>query len=122
MELNPEQKQELITALEKIEGRPDAERWREYKNILFKVNPKLQPVDRDFIKDLDAERDAQFNEYGSGNNLRRLMEMPRYLYDTLLLADPELNARIGSPDKGVSQAVWRELATTFPEYRIARKI
>lgn len=124
LQLTQEQKKQLVEAVEKIEGLPESQRWREYKNLLLKINPKLRPIDEKFIRDLNEDRRAQFNDFGSDKamSIRRLLEMPRYIYDTLTIADPELNRKITSSVKGESKAAWRKLARVFPEYRIARKI
>lgn len=124
IQLNPEQKKQLVKSVEKIEGLPDSQRWRETKNLLLKVNPKLRAIDQQFIAELNDLRRDQINDFGANkqHNIRHLMEMPRYLYDALLLLDTNLEDRVQSKEKGESKAVMRKLAATFPEYRIASKI
>jgi len=122
--INPTYKKQYVDHLGKIEGLPDMQRWRAIKNLLLDVNPKLKPLDRKFILDVKELRDDQKNDFGANDRhtLRALVEMPKYLYDALIVADPEFNRKMTSKHKGESKALWRKVAKTFPEYRIARKI
>lgn len=120
--------QEVKTAiakdLERVEALPIEKRMREYKDLLLKVNPELIPVDRQFIEDIKEIREDQANEFASSKDrsMRHLIEMPRYLYDALLVADEEFGRLVSSKDKGESKKLWQMMAKVFPEYRIAGQI
>lgn len=100
------------------------EKWRATRDFLRAINPQVRKIDDDFILELNKTRNDQINDFGSNKamNLRQLIDMPEYMYEALITADPELLPDINSKDKDTTTRVWRKLAQVFPEYRIARKI
>lgn len=109
--------------VERIEGLPQQKRWREIKNLLFKVKPDLISIDRKFCEAIAEER-----EFGMGNDLgssksgstRRLYSMPQYLYAALHLIDPDFTRMQDDIDE--SKKLNLDIARAFPEYRTSRKI
>lgn len=119
------EKQRLLDHLEKIEHMPQAQRWREAKNFLIKINPKVAAIDREFCDQVNLTRLAQNNDVGSSKSgdVRHLLDMPTFMYEMLLLVDPQLNRDLNlSHDNNLKRECWRKLANVFPEYRVAGKI
>ena len=119
--LNP--RQQFAQELERIEGLPQMQRWREIKNLLFKIKPELKPIDADFCaairqgRDFNMLKDTGASKSGS---TRRLYSMPQYMYAAITLMDPEFLTL--SEDKDANKALHRKIARAFPEYRLAKKI
>lgn len=117
-------RKKYIQQIEKIEGLPEAERWREIKSFALKLNPGLAEVDRATIRDIRETKDVQLNDIGSSKSLstRHLLDMPRYLYDALIAFDRDLDQKLNGDNAELSKRTWHKLARTFPEYAIPRKI
>lgn len=113
-----------LQQLDKIlSQRKDSDRWRGIRLFLLAHNPKVAEMDKGFIESLNETRDDQLNDFGSNKamNIRQLMDMPTYLYEALITADPDLLPLMNSDHKTQTK-IWRKLAAAFPEYKIARKI
>jgi len=108
--------------LEKIEGLPQAERWRAIKNLLFKTKPDLIALDKQFIEGIKDERANMLNDLGSTKSLstRKLLSMPQYLYAALHILDPEFTRLQEDPDTATKTNL--KLAKVFPEYCLAKRI
>jgi len=108
--------------LEKIEGLPQAERWRAIKNLLFKTKPDLIALDKQFIEGIKDERANMLNDLGSTKSLstRKLLSMPQYLYAALHILDPEFTRLQENPDTATKTNL--KLAKVFPEYCLAKRI
>lgn len=117
-------REQYLAQLDKIMALPQTEKWRATRDFLRAINPQVRKIDDDFILELNKTRNDQINDFGSNKamNLRQLIDMPEYMYEALITADPELLPDINSKDKDTTTRVWRKLAQVFPEYRIARKI
>lgn len=118
-------KERKLKQLDQILARPtQTERWRGIREFLLAYNPKIQAVDKQFIEDLNTTRAEQFNEFGSNKamNIRQLMDMPAYLHEALITADPDLLEQMNNPDVNIQKKIWRELTLAFPEYKIGRKV
>ena len=115
-------KEQFLQEIERIEGLPEAERWHEIKTLLLAVNPELKPLDDHFVAQLEDDRNEQDNDFGASKerSLRMLIDVPRYLYDALIIADPEFEQQV--KNKEGSKQLWRKMAKVFPEYKIARKV
>lgn len=115
-------KKAFAKELERIEGLPQAQRWREIKNLMFKVNPHLKPIDDTFCAAIAEERSNTLNLLGATKSLstRKLLSMPQYIYMGLRLLDPEFVRQQEDPKESVK--INLKLARVFPEYAIARKI
>jgi oligoendopeptidase F len=100
------------------------ERWRGIREFILSYNPVIKAIDKEFIESLNKTRDEQHNEYGASESLgvRQLMDMPSYLHEALITADPELLPLMNNDDRNVQKKIWRKLTAAFPEYKIARKI
>lgn len=123
--MEQELKERKLKQLDTILSRPSqSERWRGIKDFLIAYNPKIKPIDDQFILALNETRNEQLNDYGSNKamNIRQLMDLPTYLYEALITADTELLPLMNSRDVEVQKKIWRKIAATFPEYKIARKI
>lgn len=109
--------------VERIEGLPQMERWREIKKLLFKVKPELKAIDQQYCEAISEERNFNMlkatgaSESGS---TRRLYSMPQYMYAMLTLIDPEFTKL--SEDKDTAKALHRKVARAFPEYCLAARI
>lgn len=108
--------------VERIEGLPQAQRWREIKNLLMKTKPDLIPLDKEFIKAVAEERSETLNDLGSSKSMstRKLLSMPQYLYAALHVLDPEFTRLQEDPD--TAKKTNHKLAKVFPEYCIAKRI
>ncbi len=117
------QRQDFGREVARIEGLPQAQRWREIKNLLLKVKPDLIPLDNQFIQQIKEERETNmFSATGASKSgsTRALYSMPQYLYAALHVLDPEFTKL--QEDKEQSLIINRKLARVFPEYSLARKI
>jgi hypothetical protein len=120
-----EQRQKRMDQLNKILARTsDTERWRGIREFLLAYNPNVKTMDHDFILELNKTRAEQLNDFGSNkaHNIRQLMDMPSYLYEALITADPQLLPLMTSDDMQEQKRIWHKLTLAFPEYKIARKI
>lgn len=117
-------KEQQLQQIEKIMGLPQTEKWRATRDMLRAINPNIRRADDEFILSLNETRADQLNDYGASKSfdIRQLMDMPAYLYEALITVDTALLPMINSKDKQEEKAIWRKLAATFPEYKIARKI
>lgn len=118
-------KEQKLKQLNAILDRPSQiERWRGIREFLLAYNPKVAAVDREFIQQVNDTRNEQFNDFGSnkGMNIRQLLDMPGYLHEALITADPELLPLMNNEDLNVQRKIWRKLTAAFPEYKVARKI
>lgn len=107
----------------RIEGLPQAQRWREIKKLLFKVKPDLIPLDKQFCDQIREERETNMlSDTGASKSgsTRALYSMPQYLYAALHVLDPEFTKL--QEDQETSKAINRKLAQVFPEYALARKV
>lgn len=107
----------------RIEGLPQAQRWRAIKELLLKVKPELKPLDDQFCAQIKEEREHNIftdTAASKSGSTRHLMSMPQYLYAALHVLDPEFTKLQENPETTVK--INRKLATVFPEYRIARKV
>lgn len=123
--MDTELKERKLKQLDQILSRPSQiERWRGIREFMLAYNPRIALVDKEFIASLNDTRNEQFNEFGSNKamNIRQLMDMPSYLHEALITADPELLPQMNNPDVKVQKNIWRKLTAAFPEYKIARKI
>jgi len=120
-----ELKERKLKQLDTILSRSSqVERWRGIKDFLIAYNPRIKPIDDQFILALNETRAEQLNDFGSNKamNIRQLMDLPTYLYEALITADTELLPLMNSKDIEIQKKVWRKIAMAFPEYKIARKI
>jgi len=118
-----QQRQDFGKAVAKIEALPQAQRWREIKNLLFKVKPDLIPLDREFVQQIKEERETNLiTDTGASKSgsIRALYSMPQYLYSALHVLDPEFTRLQENPE--TSKQTNLKLAKVFPEYTIARKV
>lgn len=106
----------------RIEGLPQAERWRAIKNLLMKTKPDLIPIDKQFIAAIAEERQNTLNDLGATKSLstRKLLSMPQYLYAALHILDPEFTRLQEDPDTATKTNL--KLAKVFPEYCVAKRI
>ena len=107
----------------RIEGLPQAQRWRAIKNLLLKVKPELVAIDNNLVQAISEEREQNlFSDTGASKSgsTRALYSMPQYLYAALHLIDPDFTKMQENPD--TSKIINRKLAKVFQEYAIARKI
>jgi len=119
--LNP--RKAFAKEVERIEGLPQTQRWREIKRLLFTVKPELIEVDRQFVEALREERQMDMlTETGSSKSgsTRRLYSMPQYMYAMLHLIDPEFTKLQDDPE--TSKKTNLKVAEVFPEYRLAQRI
>lgn len=116
-------RQDFGREVARIEGLPQTQRWREIKNLLFKVKPDLIPLDRDFVQQIREERETNmFSDTGASKSgsTRALYSMPQYLYAALHVLDPDFTKMQEDPE--TSKNINRKLAQVFPEYSLARKV
>jgi hypothetical protein len=107
----------------RIEGLPQAQRWREIKKLLLKVKPDLVPLDKDFVQQIREEREHNMlSETGASKSgsTRALYSMPQYLYAALHILDPDFTKLQEDPE--TSKEINLKLAKVFPEYCLARKV
>lgn len=107
----------------RIESLPQTMRWREIKNLLFKVKPELKQLDDEFILDVKFQREQNIlTDTGASKSgsTRALYSMPQFLYSVLHLMDPDFTKM--QEDPTTNKIINRKIAEAFPEYRIARKV
>lgn len=125
MQGTKELKERKLKQLDVILARSnDIARWRGIREFILAYNPKVAAVDKHFIESLNETRNKQLNEFGAskGFHIRQLMDMPAYLHEALITADPQLLPLMNSNDRDVQKKIWRKITEAFPEYKIARKI
>lgn len=118
-----QKRQDFGRAVARIEGLPQAQRWREIKNLLLKVKPDLVPLDQQFVAYIKEERETNMlSDTGASKSgsTRALYSMPQYLYAALHLLDPDFTKLQENPE--TSKIINRKLAKVFPEYALARKV
>jgi hypothetical protein len=118
-----QQRQAFGKEVARIEGLPQAQRWREIKNLLLKVKPDLIPLDNQFVQQVREERETNMlSDTGASKSgsTRALYSMPQYLYAALHLIDPEFTRL--QEDEATSKQINRKIAKVFPEYALARKV
>lgn len=116
-------RQDFGQEVARIEGLPQAQRWLEIKNLLFKVKPDLIALDNDFVAQIREEREHNLiNDTGASKSgsTRKLYSMPQYLYAALHVLDPDFTKMQEDPE--TSKKINLKLAKVFPEYTIARKV
>lgn len=109
--------------LARIEGLPQVQRWREIKKLLMKLKPELVPLDKQFIRQIQEEREMDMlSDTGASKSgsTRKLYSMPQYLYAALHVLDPDFTKLQENPE--TSKDLNRKLAKVFPEYALARKV
>lgn len=117
------QRKEFGREVARIEGLPQAQRWREIKNLLFKVKPDLIPLDKEFVQQVREEREFNLitdSGASKSGSTRRLYSMPQYLYSALHLLDPDFTKM--QENHETSKKLNLKIAEVFPEYRMARKV
>lgn len=115
------QRRQQLAAIERLDRLPQTERWREIKNLLFKIHPEYVAMDNDFCEAVAEERNLnRLTATGATKSgaMRSLITMPDYLYTALKTVDPNFI----DAQKADSKRLWRKLWQTFPEYRACEKI
>lgn len=122
--MTPEQRDKHVKTIEKIEGLPRPQKWREIKKLMLALHPELKQYDNDFAEACTEIRQNTKSKTASTTNgdLRNTMKIPQYLYQGIITLDPDFMLEMSGRNHGHQLLIGKQLYKAFPEYRIARAL
>lgn len=125
-------KKEKLAEIERIAKLKGAKRWRAVADFTIKTNAKVRKQHEAQLREIERLRDTRLNDNGSSatnKGFRFGVSVPTGVYKAIVGFDLQVdgdcllrNPRKTHEDPTGTNAIVRQLARTFPEYKVYKNI